>query len=268
MNAPLITAHSGCEGTERDSLESVRRAIDLGADAVEVDVRMDPDGVLCLSHEKLHSASQYAGHTTLENVFALLAPTSLSINCDVKEREHLYELLSLAQRYGFDKSRLILSGSVSPEQLVYDPSIIDRVTLFMNIEELFKYLYLSKGESSIGDFSRLMTEPWEFTRIYMKHFDAHVPAVVEFARHLGVSVIIFPHQYLCEEHYAALQAGGLSVSVWTVDDRNALKRILAFSVSNVKNITTRQVVMAQGLLQTHKQESLNPLYMKDPKARA
>lgn len=268
MTVPMVTAHSGCEGTQRDSMESVRRAIELGADAVEVDVRMDPAGVLRISHDKRLSVSEYAAHQSLESVFALLGPTSLSINCDVKEREHLYELLGLAKRYGFDKSRLILSGSVSPEQVSYDPCIADRATLFMNIEELFKYLYLSKGESSIGDFSRLMTEPWEFTRIYMKHFDAHVPAVVEFARHLGVRVINFPHQYLCEEHYAALQAGGLSVSVWTVDDRNALQRILAFSVSNVKNITTRQVVMAQGLLQTHKQESLNPLYMKDPKARA
>ncbi len=250
MTVPMITAHSGCEGTQRDSMESVRRAIELGADAVEVDVRMDPAGVLRISHDKRHSVSEYAAHQTLESVFALLGPTSLSINCDVKEREHLYALLSLAKRYGFDKSRLILSGSVSPEQVSYDPGIADRATLFMNIEELFKYLYLHKGPFSMGDFSRLMTDPWAFTRTYMKHFEDHVPSVVELALHLEIEVINFPYHHLGEEHFKALQTAGLSVSIWTVDDRIALERILAFSVSNLENVTTRQVSMAQSLLQT------------------
>ncbi|MGH0052372.1 MAG: glycerophosphodiester phosphodiesterase family protein, partial [Sphaerochaetaceae bacterium] len=104
--APMITAHSGCDGTNRDSLDSVLRAIELGVDAVEVDVRKSPDGILRISHDKKLTAEQYASHATLEEVFRLLRPTSLSINCDVKEREHLYTLLNLAKQYGFGKERL------------------------------------------------------------------------------------------------------------------------------------------------------------------
>ena len=39
MRIPMITAHSGCEGTARDSLDSVECAIRLGADVVEMDIR-------------------------------------------------------------------------------------------------------------------------------------------------------------------------------------------------------------------------------------
>ena len=48
---PYITAHSGCEGTPDNSLESVRAGVDLGADFVEVDVRLDPEGTPRLTHD-------------------------------------------------------------------------------------------------------------------------------------------------------------------------------------------------------------------------
>ena len=41
MNIPMITAHSGCEETEIDSMESIELALEYGADAIEVDVRVD-----------------------------------------------------------------------------------------------------------------------------------------------------------------------------------------------------------------------------------
>ena len=44
MSAPIITAHSGCEATEIDSLDSIDKALEYGADAIEIDVRADPSG--------------------------------------------------------------------------------------------------------------------------------------------------------------------------------------------------------------------------------
>ncbi len=259
MNTPLITAHSGCEGTPRDSLESVVRAIELGVDAVEVDVRMDPAGVLRISHDKQHDAAAYATHASLEQVFALLGPTSLSINCDLKEHEHLYALFALAKRHAFGRERLILSGSVSPEQLSYDPGIVSKATVYMNIEELFKYLFLRNESASLADFTRLMTEPWAFTRSYMKQFDAYIPLVVEFARYLGIEVINTPYQYLQERHFAALEVEKFRLSLWTVDDREALQSILSFSVSNLENVTTRHVSMTKSLMESRRTVVSKPL---------
>ncbi|MGH0052431.1 MAG: hypothetical protein ACQ5SW_03445, partial [Sphaerochaetaceae bacterium] len=160
----------------------------------------------------------------------------------------LYTLLNLAKQYGFGKERLILSGSVSPEQLAYDTDISNQATLYMNIEEIFKYLYLYTGSAALGDFTKVMTEPWAFTRIYMKTLQSHLHDVIELAHLLGLRTINFPYQYLTEENCATLDDAGLSVSVWTVDDQKALETYLSYSVSNLENITTRRVGIMKNLL--------------------
>ena len=42
----MITAHSGADGTKENSLEFVAYAMQTGADALEVDVRMGENGIL------------------------------------------------------------------------------------------------------------------------------------------------------------------------------------------------------------------------------
>lgn len=243
--APQITAHSGCEGTERDSLESIKIAIDLGVDAVEVDVRKSPDGTLRISHDRKASSAMYEQVPRLEEVFAMLRSTRLSVNCDLKEREHLYDVLALALKYGFGPDRLILTGSVSPEQLAYDGDIRFRASVHMNIEELFKYLYLQAEGRSIADFPRLMVEPWAFTRQYMSDLGSHLTQVIAFVNALDIDTINFPYHGLTEECCRTLEKAGVAVSVWTMDDEASLDAILGYSVSNLRNITTRQVRMVQ-----------------------
>lgn len=51
LQRPLITAHTGCEGTVENSLVSIVTGIEAGADAVEVDVRATADGFGVLLHD-------------------------------------------------------------------------------------------------------------------------------------------------------------------------------------------------------------------------
>lgn len=46
MGETMITAHSGADGTKENSLEFVAYAMQTGADALEVDVRMGENGIL------------------------------------------------------------------------------------------------------------------------------------------------------------------------------------------------------------------------------
>ena len=47
----MITAHTGCLGTKANSLDSLRAALESGANAVEFDVRFQTDGTPVLSHD-------------------------------------------------------------------------------------------------------------------------------------------------------------------------------------------------------------------------
>ena len=77
-----ITAHSGCEDTSMDSMDSVEAALRLGADAAEVDVRKSARGLI-LSHDRREEAG-YAASVTLEEVFAAIAlRAGMMVNCDI-----------------------------------------------------------------------------------------------------------------------------------------------------------------------------------------
>ena len=95
MPVPYITAHSGCENTPQDSMASVEKALLLGVDIAEMDVRKAPNGVLRVSHNQLDQAG-YGEKLTLEAVFSRIKDTSLSLNCDLKEPSTLYDVLTMA----------------------------------------------------------------------------------------------------------------------------------------------------------------------------
>ena len=79
MKQILITAHSGCEGTQENSLTSIEKGIVLGADCVEIDIRSDAEGRLWLTHDLPESVS---GLVSLEEAFSLIQKSGISVNCD------------------------------------------------------------------------------------------------------------------------------------------------------------------------------------------
>ena len=77
----MITAHSGADGTKENSLEFVKYAMQTGADALEVDVRMGENGILILSHDKTDEDA-----ARLADVFRMMRERpQMRINCDLKE---------------------------------------------------------------------------------------------------------------------------------------------------------------------------------------
>lgn len=246
MQIPYITAHSGCEGTPRDSMDAIEQAVALGADIVEMDVRRAQDGVLRISHDPL-SLEEYAEKPTLLEVFRRLAGTGLSLNCDVKEQAALYDTLKLAASMGFDRERLILSGCTSPEQLVRDPSLRERARIYVNIEELLKFLYLMEHPPAYGpDFAQLMAEPWHFLKKAALP-DHWLDEIVRFAKNVPVQGVNLPYRCLTDPFVQRLREAEVPFSVWTVND----PEVVAYCIrSGAENITTLEVRMALAQRQT------------------
>lgn len=70
-----ITAHTGCDGTPDNSLESILHAQRTQADVIEIDVRLDPTGRFYLSH---HPAAE--PDVFLETVFDLMRNSRQGLN--------------------------------------------------------------------------------------------------------------------------------------------------------------------------------------------
>ena len=234
MAHSLITAHTGCEGTQRDSMDSLEIALTLGADAVEMDIRRAPGGLLYISHDRC-SGSEIAQKHTLEEVFARIANTRLKFNCDIKEPFAIPGVLELAQKYGLGPDRLILTGAVLPALLEEEPWVAEQSSVWLNVDLALKYLYME----------RLLLESYTLPKereATLLQQDDCVESVVKLAGYLRAKGLNLRHAHTTPALVDRFHEEGLLCSVWTLKEAQAIDRVLRLQVDNV---TTTTVALAK-----------------------
>ena len=243
MTMPMITAHSGCDDTPIDSLDSIEKALQFGADAIEVDVRVDQTGLLRISHNAV-SQKEYSAKASLRDVFERVRETSLAVNFDIKEQAALYKTLEEAESFGFPRERLIFSGCTGPEQLARDPELAERGRFFLNIEEVMKFVHLRKSpDLDIGQFSVLMNDPWKMINEKGLEIPADwVEDTVRLYRLLHADAANISKTLLDTPLANALIADSFPLSVWTVNEPEILRKCLDLKVFNITTRAVRQTV--------------------------
>ncbi|MBR5288857.1 MAG: glycerophosphodiester phosphodiesterase [Clostridia bacterium] len=103
----IITAHSGCENTPDNSLAHIRAALASGAEMIEVDLRMAPDGTLYLSHDVPEDIRE---RPLLSQLYELVAGNeNVGVNLDVKTEGLIEPSMALAGAYGLT-GRILFTG--------------------------------------------------------------------------------------------------------------------------------------------------------------
>ena len=219
----MITAHSGCEGTPDNSIASIERGIALGADCVEIDIRLDAQGKLWLTHDL---PALFSGLTPVEDAFALIQKSGIAVNCDLKEYGALLPTIRLAEKYGIGPDRLIFSGSVDTALLEENPEIARRSQIFLNSEELVKDLSKKEPPDRAGQTAYLLE---------------NADAAAKRLWHLGAKALNAPYKYAPDEWIGALRERNVALSLWTLNEEAPLRE---FMRKDLLNITTRCASMA------------------------
>lgn len=225
MKNVMITAHSGCEGTPDNSMESILKGIELGADCIEIDIRMDSQGKMWLTHNEIED---YSNVLPLETAFRTIAENGTAVNCDIKEEKLLYPVLEAAEAAGIMQDRLIFSGSVNIDLLERDPSIVKRARIFLNIAQIFDRLM--KGA--------VIPETWEERGTL---FGSQIEKTAALVKRLGVECINPSFKMMNPERIALCNAAGIGLSLWTVNEEADQERLLR---EDLVNMTTRNVKSA------------------------
>ena len=233
---PMITAHSGCERTPKDSLDSIQKGVALGAEGVEVDVRLDAAGELRLSHDQ---RDDYTGAAYLADALRLVKEAGVRINCDLKQRAALYPVLQLAEAIGLGSEQLIFSGAVTLALLADDPSIARRSRVFLNVEEIIKLLI----SPTSADIAALLRAPMaqirpEFERL----LDEQAERIAAFARSVGAAALNLPFRSLTPARVAALRDAGAELSIWTVNEPEDLRHWLRADVQYITTLSVDEAV--------------------------
>ena len=133
MERTLVWGHRGASGyAPENTMTAFEKAVELGADGIELDVQLTKDGELVVIHDetidrvsygsgwvkdftyaklikhnfnRTHTEYEHAQIPTLEEVYALIKPTDLTINVEIKTGVVLYpeiegRVLDLTERMG------------------------------------------------------------------------------------------------------------------------------------------------------------------------
>jgi glycerophosphoryl diester phosphodiesterase len=246
-----ITAHSGCDATEQDSLDSIRAGIRNGADAVEVDIRRNSAGELILSHDRDESGTYRGGAGLAEAFDLVIRDGRIGINCDVKERETLPAVLDLAGRRGLGPGRLILTGSAAPSTLREAPETAKKARVWLNIEEIAEDYY--HGRVPAPEPYRGLIGPDKHEHEILKalpSLDFLLDLIIKDCLSLGAEAVNMPYTEPLLRMIPRFKAGGIQVSLWTLNSREALERVCGLGVLNITTRDTRLALEVRGSCQS------------------
>ena len=148
-----------------NTLASLCRAVEAGAQMLEVDVRRTRDDVLILDHESVHlldgvevplrdrSLSQWRLHggdwgdtlTTLDEAFDLARQEGVGLMLDFKEPGTENMLARAIRRHGFPREMLLVAGATTPSRRILrglDPHIPLSLTLDMDQSDVITPAFL------------------------------------------------------------------------------------------------------------------------------
>lgn len=210
----MITAHSGCDHTEDNSLEFIRYALNSGTDCLEVDVRRDARGELTLSHDEARGKN-----VSLREAFALLwKRPDKKINCDLKLKGLEAPVYRLAQEMKVER-QLIYSGEVNPALLSEEKErTFPRAEVYFNIENLYPRVY----EEPDGWYRR-----------------ERLRTALEMAVRCGVECVNMEYHLMTDDTLEMLEELKLKGSAWTVNETDEIERLL--KSAQVANVTTRNL---------------------------
>lgn len=218
----LICGHRGASGyAPENTLEAFSLAIELKADAVELDVHLSRDGELIVAHDErvdrvsngtglicmmslkdlkrldfnsLHPEYAAAKAPTLKEVFELIKPSGSSINVELKNSRIRYE--------GLEEKCLDLAAELGMEDRVLYSSF--------NHHSMLKIKRFNASAKCGLLYDCCLIEPWDY------------------AKRLGMDAI-HPHYselLLNPDEGEASRKMGLMINTWTVNDERDMKKLV------------------------------------------
>ncbi len=206
----MITAHGGALGTGRNSKIYFENISTFKADAIEVDVHRR-GGLLYLSH--LPAPFSYKKKITLAQAFAFARKNNVKINCDLKGKGLVPDVIKLAKEMEVT-DLLIFTGSVR----LTDSEVLTEGAAWVNRIKGLPY-----KAKNVGKIKKALDDTKN------PHF-------------AGLNI---NKRYATDAFLAACKTYGVKLSIFTVDSYKELKMLVPMKPAN---ITTNYPVVASTIL--------------------
>ena len=202
LKSMTVTAHTGCVGTQENSLDAIEKGVEYGAQIVEFDVRYY-NGIPVLSHDE-----PKGGEVTLEEAFLKVKEyDNLKVNVDIKSVEHLHTVGEVAEKTGV-KDRIFFTG-IDDDFVSAAKKECPDIEYYLNVKVLPQ----------------------------RKQTDEYLISLVKKVKDCGAVGINFNKKSATKRLVDVFHNNGLLVSIWTVNGYFNIRRITSYAPDN---ITTRR----------------------------
>lgn len=193
------TAHTGCLKTDANSLDSIEAGASNGAKIVEFDLNFTKDGKAVLSHDE-----PKGNEPSLEEAFKKVSQyPDLMANVDVKSTKNLTVVTPLAEKHGIS-DRIFYTG------------------IFLKDVEAVK-----KDSPQVPYYLNVKVEKPE------NQTEEYLQKLVDEVKGCGAVGINFNKNNATKKLVEKFRDNGLLVSIWTVNTKRKMKKILSFSPDNI-----------------------------------
>ena len=202
-----ITAHSGCNDTEPNSMASLQEGYNSGADIVEFDLNFDKHGVPYLSHDDLKG-----NEIKLEQAFIFLANNeNVQANIDVKKTDNMPAVFHLINLY----------------------NLSERV-FFTGVEEKF----VEAVRTGCPGIAYYLNYKPEFLKVHCQQYIDELVNNVKDCTAIGINM---RHYYLSGKLVQTFHENNLLVSVWTVNNGYFMQRAIYYGPDNITTLYPLQL---------------------------
>ncbi len=199
-----ITCHAGSFHTKANSLDSIRTAVEWGADIVEFDVSFRPDGTAVIIH---NSSPEMTQGVLLDDALKIVAPDNkCRINLDIKSTANLPEIDSLVKKHGLS------------DRVFYTGVFEDWVDAVKTTSSIPYYLNHKITEEEASDKKSALE-------------------IINRTKSLGAIGINSHFQNASKEFSETAHNNGLLVSLWTVNKTSDMVKVIE---TDPDNITTKR----------------------------
>lgn len=220
MNKMLKIGHRGAKGYKpENTLTAFEKAIELGADGIELDVHLSSDGELMVIHDE--TIDRTANEKGIVNQLSLKELKSLKIET-TQEIPTLTEVFDLVNRRCFINIELKGIGTAKP------------VTALI-------HHYISEKNWNYDDF---LVSSFDWNMLEETHAldskirigvltEESIDDALVFAKKIKAFAIHPDYELLSDENTALIQKNGFEVYPWTVNSEEAIQKIKSFNVNGI-----------------------------------
>lgn len=234
MDKPLIVAHRGASALARENtVASFAKAIEIGSDMVEFDVRRSKDGIMVVYHDPAIAGRLISQLTYRE------------ANDLAQSRKFVIPTLENVLQLTWGKIKL----DVELKETGYEKRVVDLVLKFFNVDD---FIMTSFKDQAVGTVKKSFPEVK--TGLLLGYNQPFQPLILSWpdlyperrCRKIGADCLIVHYRLLTRGFLDRARRHGKPVYVWTVDDPKILKKLL--TDNRIEGVITNKPDLAISLL--------------------